>query len=372
MYKLQLVDDKTVDNSGMVVAVVIVMMFLFITVVLVLVSLRFKDQIARVIRQIRKGNGTGPIELQQQRSRPVQLCKFLDHVEKMHRDSNIRFSEEYRLIGQLSPNEPTTAALLPGNKLKNRYTNIMPFDHSRVKLLPIDDDDCSDYINANFIPGLRGPREYIAAQGPLPNTIDDFWRLIWENGVTAVVMLTQCMERGKVKCEEYWPQDPNTTHNVGDLHVTLRSTSVLPDYVIRVMDVTLGNRNRTIHQVHFLKWPDFGCPDKTYLLLNLVAAVRDHTPHNPNNPMLIHCSAGVGRTGTFIALDILLQQIRNDNVKHVDIFGLILKMRDNRCMMVQREPQYIYIFDCLRDFITDEPEDETSIYQNTSSTNCEA
>ncbi|XP_035825658.1 tyrosine-protein phosphatase 10D [Aplysia californica] len=355
-------EEEESNNGSLIMAVVVVSFLLILTVLVVLVSLRFKGHISRAIRRLKSKESPETINLViQQTTRPVSLSKFMEHVEMMHKDSNLLFSEEYKAVTQLSPKESTAVANNPGCRPKNRYTNVLPFDHARVKLLPTDDDDSSDYINASFIPGFRGPREYIAAQGPLPSTTEDFWRMVWENGVTAVVMLTQCVERGKVKCEEYWPADPSTPVYFGDLHVTLRSASVLPDYVIRVMDVKLGNYNRTIHQFHFLKWPDFGCPDKTYLLLNLVAAVRDHTPHNPNHPMLVHCSAGVGRTGTFIALDILLQQIRTDDISTVDIFGLVLSMRKNRPLMVQRENQYIYIYDCLRDAMMDESEDEASV-----------
>ncbi|ESO85747.1 hypothetical protein LOTGIDRAFT_130294, partial [Lottia gigantea] len=252
-------------------------------------------------------------------------------------------------------------------RIKNRYTNVLPFDYTRVKLLPVDDEEESEYINANYLPGYNGKREYIAAQGPLPSTTDDFWRMLWENQVSVVVMLTQCMEKGRVKCEKYWPDSTDPVY-YGDLVVQLRSESNLPDYNIRLflyLCILQGMKSRTIKQFHFLKWPDFGCPEKTWLLLNFVTAVRAHLSNSCTGPIVVHCSAGVGRTGTFIATDMLLQQIPDS--EEIDIFGLVLEMRENRSLMVQTENQYIYIHDCIRDALiddTDEEELEENIYEN--------
>ncbi|XP_025098111.1 receptor-type tyrosine-protein phosphatase delta-like isoform X2 [Pomacea canaliculata] len=175
------------------------------------------------------------------RNRPVKLDEFAEHVDHLHRDSNLAFSEEYKTIKELSREYPTNAAELPACKLKNRYTNILPWDHTRVKLIPTDDEEGSDYINANYLPGYTHRREFIAAQGPLPATIDDFWRMVWENRVCIIVMLTQCVEKGKVKCEKYWPEENEAVFH-GDLVVQVRSQSVLPDYIIRVIDVKMGNQ----------------------------------------------------------------------------------------------------------------------------------
>lgn len=294
------------------------------------------------------------------RNRPVKLASFAQHVEQLHRDSNLGFSEEYKLLKDISREYTTRAADLPACKAKNRYTNILPWDHSRVKLLPTDDEEGSDYTNANYLPGDKHRREFIAAQGPLPATVDDFWRMVWENKVAVIVMLTQCVEKGKVKCEKYWPEEGESVYH-GDLCVQVRSQSVLPDYIIRVIDITLGNHTRMIKHFHFMRWPDHGCPERPAMLLSFVSAVRAHMPHSGSGPTLVHCSAGVGRTGTFIALDQLLQQIRRQS--EVDIFALVLNMRDHRIHMVQTENQYIYIHDCLVDALctdTDEEESEES------------
>ncbi|GAB1603058.1 tyrosine-protein phosphatase 10D-like isoform X2 [Argonauta hians] len=281
-------------------------------------------------------------------SRPVLLAHFHSKVEMMKRDSNLQFCEEFKQLKSSSPAQTHVAAELQANRTKNRYTNILAYDHSRVKLLPLDDDEGSDYINANYIPGYSLVREYIAAQGPLHSTKDDFWRMIWEQNVSIVVMVTMTVERGRVKCEDYWPKGNEPVY-FGDLVVQLKSESNLSDFDIRILDVSLGEKIREVKQFHFLKWPDFGCPQNTSLLINFVQTVRTHMPYINTGPTLVHCSAGVGRTGTFIVIDRLLQHIQYHS--EVDIFGLILELRKYRPNMVQTEDQYIYIYQCIADHL---------------------
>ncbi|GAB6023847.1 hypothetical protein CHUAL_008588 [Chamberlinius hualienensis] len=283
-------------------------------------------------------------------NRPIVVADFESHFEAMSSDSKLRFAIEFEELNALSPMGPFTAALLPENQPKNRWTNILPFDHSRVKLLPIADDITSDYINANYIPGYKSQREYIATQGPLPNTIDDFWRMVWEQGSPMIVMLTQCVERGKIKCEQYWPSDSQQTAYYGDLAITIKSESVLPEFTLRIFDLQLGARVIEVKQCHFTMWPDFGCPESTQMLLNFIRSVSDHTPHlGPTGPVIVHCSAGVGRTGTFIAVDRLMKHVQD--YEAVDVFYLVKDMRKYRNFMVQTEDQYVYIHECIRDFL---------------------
>ncbi|XP_064602809.1 phosphatidylinositol phosphatase PTPRQ-like [Liolophura sinensis] len=283
-----------------------------------------------------------------QRSRPIKLSELESTVLKLKRSSNLGFADEYKDLKELSPKHPHHAADLEVNRSKNRYTNILPFDHSRVKLLPLDDEDGSDYINANYIPGYNSKREYIASQGPLPGTKDDFWRMIWEQNVSLIVMVTKCMEgRGRVKCEQYWPNDDEPVY-FGELIVQRRSESILPEYDIRILDIKLGTVTHTVRQCHMKIWPDFGCPQSPQDLLTFHRAVRKVCPRSMNAPpILVHCSAGVGRTGTYIAVDCLLQQMRDH--QEIDIFGRVLEMREHRSHMVQTEDQYVYIHDCAVD-----------------------
>ncbi|GFY75205.1 phosphatidylinositol phosphatase PTPRQ [Trichonephila inaurata madagascariensis] len=291
---------------------------------------------------------------------------FADHVRLMMTDSHLRFSQEFEALKKNSPKFPCTAAEMEENRPKNRWLNIFPYDHSRVKLLPLGDEPGSDFVNANYIPGYSSLREYIATQGPLANTVDDFWRMIWEQSVSMIVMLTQCVERGKNKCEQYWP-DAGEAKHYGDMQVRTISESMLSSYIIRLFHVQLGSQERRVKQMHFTHWPDFGCPECPDDLINFIRAVRDHLPRFKPGPIIVHCSAGVGRTGTFISVDRLSQQLRNTEA--IDIFGTVMELRHHRINMVQTEDQYIYIHLCIKQLVDDindprQNEYEDAIYSN--------
>ncbi|XP_052810712.1 receptor-type tyrosine-protein phosphatase eta-like isoform X2 [Mya arenaria] len=303
---------------------------------------------------------------------PVKLTEFPDFVEKMHKDSDLLFADAYKAIKEKSPKHPCTVAESQNCRAKNRYTNILSFDHSRVKLRPSDDVDGSDFINANYIPGYTSPREYIATQGPMLATFDDFWRMVWEQNVDTIVMLTKLVEKGRIKCDKYWP-DVNEPVYYGDLVVSVTSESNLSDYTLRIFEIKMKGERRSVRQFAYLKWPDMGCPEDPEMLLEFVKSVKEHNkrPGGAQNagPMIVHCSAGVGRTGTFIVVDHVLQHIRDHD--EVDVYKLVLDMRNHRCNMVQTEDQFIYIHECLKAFITtdedeeeEEPEDE-HLYENT-------
>ncbi|KAG1652515.1 Receptor-type tyrosine-protein phosphatase beta [Nymphon striatum] len=178
----------------------------------------------------------------------VRCCEFKEHVRKLMKDSALLFSTRVHgeVIKERSSNLAMDDAKLEENRRKNRWINILPYDTSRVKLLPIADEPCSDYVNASYIPfgyshtskGFHSQREYIATQGPLPQTVDDFWRLVWEQEVFVIVMVTQCVERGKTKCEQYWPDNQEPEH-YGDLRITMTSESILSNFSIRVFLIQL-------------------------------------------------------------------------------------------------------------------------------------
>ncbi|XP_053398379.1 receptor-type tyrosine-protein phosphatase O-like [Mercenaria mercenaria] len=289
----------------------------------------------------------------------------------MHKDEDLLFADAYKVLKEKSPSHPKTAAEQQCCRPKNRYTNILPFDHSRVKLRPSDDIEGSDYINANYIPGYNSRREYIATQGAMRATLDDFWRMIWEQNVDTIVMLTKLTENRRHKCDKYWPNLGEPVF-YGDLVVSLQSESALSDYIIKIFEVKLKKERKMVRHFSYLKWPDMGCPETPELLLAFVKAVREYTNREKkttSGPTVVHCSAGVGRTGTFIAVDYLLQHIRDHD--EVDIFNLVLEMRNHRLNMVQTEDQYIYIHECLKAFITTDKEEEDGnedehIYVNTA------
>lgn len=184
----------------------------------------------------------------------------------MSADSDFRFSEEFEELKHVGRDQPCTAADLPCNRPKNRFTNILPYDHSRFKLQPVDDEEGSDYINANYVPvseiwisfqregrtiiflfslnqGHNSPREFIVTQGPLHSTRDDFWRMVWESNSRAIVMLTRCIEKGREKCDHYWPVD---THPVyyGDICVTILNETHYPDWSITEFMLCRVSRTR--------------------------------------------------------------------------------------------------------------------------------
>uniref|UniRef100_A0A667ZSV7 protein-tyrosine-phosphatase n=1 Tax=Myripristis murdjan TaxID=586833 RepID=A0A667ZSV7_9TELE len=283
---------------------------------------------------------------------PIKITHFESHYNKLQADSNYLLSAEFEDLKDVGRNQPLDTALLPENRGKNRYNNILPYDSTRVKLSYVDDDPCSDYINASYIPGNNFRREYIATQGPLPGTKDDFWKMVLEQNVHNIVMVTQCVEKGRVKCDHYWPFDHDPLY-YGDLIVQMLSESVLPEWTIREFKICSEeqlNYSRLVRQFHYTVWPDHGVPETTQSLIQFVRTVRDYINRTPGSgPTVAHCSAGVGRTGTFIVLDRVLQQL--DNKDTVDIYGAVFDLRLHRSHMVQTECQYAYLHQCVRDVL---------------------
>uniref|UniRef100_A0A8C8EQH5 protein-tyrosine-phosphatase n=1 Tax=Oncorhynchus tshawytscha TaxID=74940 RepID=A0A8C8EQH5_ONCTS len=267
----------------------------------------------------------------------IPTGKFSDHYHTMSADTNRGFSEEYEDFVPVGTEQTQKAAILEENKNKNRFTNVLPYDWCRVKLTILNNNMSSDYINANYMPGYGNSRQYIAAQGPLPTTVDDFWRMIWEQRVKGVVMVTNCTEGGRTKCEQYWPLD-YTPCLYGDLLVTVRSEKretnwTLREFVVKSRDTS---EERPVKHFHFTAWPDHGVPEGTEALIQFRGLVRQHIESQENSgPTVVHCSAGVGRTGTIIALDVMLQQLERE--KAVGIAAFVHKMRLSRPLMVQTE-----------------------------------
>ncbi|XP_036963340.1 receptor-type tyrosine-protein phosphatase beta-like isoform X3 [Acanthopagrus latus] len=306
-------------------------------------------------------------------SSPIKILNFEWHYNKLQADSNYLLSEEYEDLKDVGRNQPLDSALLPENRGKNRYNNILPYDSTRVKLSYVDDDPCSDYINASYIPGNNFRREYIATQGPLPGTKDDFWKMVWEQNVHNIVMVTQCVEKGRVKCDHYWPFDHDPLY-YGDLIVRMLSESVLPEWTIREFNICSEEQlsfTRLVRQFHYTVWPDHGVPETTQSLIQFVRTVRDYVNRSPGSgPTVVHCSAGVGRTGTFIVLDRVLQQLNTKD--SMDIYGSVFDLRLHRSHMVQTEVQYAYIHQCVRDVLRARKlrceQENCPVYENVSYT----
>ncbi|XP_056307248.1 receptor-type tyrosine-protein phosphatase eta-like [Danio aesculapii] len=294
----------------------------------------------------------------------LRIEDYEEYFKQKCADSNYGFAIEYEELTFVGTAQSKNAALAIENKEKNRYANVLPYDASRVKLLKCE-NTFDDYINANYVPGYNSRKEFIAAQGPLPVTVNEFWRMIWENNVYTIVMLTKCNELGRVKCEKYWPSETDFYHNIS---VTITSEKELDDWTIRDFSIKNVETEETcnVRQFHFTAWPDHGVPQTTEVLLDFRYLVREHmNQYSCTSPTLVHCSAGVGRTGTFIAIDHLISQIERDSM--VDIYGIVNDMRMHRPLMVQTEDQYVYLHQCAYDLIQSRTMSNNLIYQNTAS-----
>ncbi|XP_024912020.1 receptor-type tyrosine-protein phosphatase eta isoform X1 [Cynoglossus semilaevis] len=294
----------------------------------------------------------------------VSIEDYKAYFRKQKADSNCGFAEEFEDLKAVGVGQSKASALMLENKPKNRYNNVLPYDCSRVKLSIIRGRQFDDYINANYMPGYNSRKEFIAAQGPLPATVCDFWRMIWEKNVLTLVMLTRCNEQGRVKCEQYWGPGQMDYDNIT---VTLISEIPLEDWTLR--DFEIKNlktaETRVVRQFHFTAWPDHGVPETTEVLIDFRHLVREHMDqYSQHSPTVIHCSAGVGRTGTLMALDTLIFQIERKN--SVDIFGIVHELRMHRPLMVQTEDQYVFLHQCAMDIIKARTGTNVDlIYQNT-------
>ncbi|KAL1129262.1 hypothetical protein AAG570_013791 [Ranatra chinensis] len=276
---------------------------------------------------------------------PIHLTELANHIERLKANDNLKFSQEYESI---EPGQQFTwdHSNMEVNKPKNRYANVIAYDHSRVILQPVDGIPGSDYINANYCDGYRKHNAYVATQGPLPETCGDFWRMCWELRTATIVMMTKLEERTRIKCDQYWPARGTETY--GTITVTLSEVQELATYCIRTFNINRGgsSERREVKQLQFTAWPDHGVPDHPAPFLQFLRRVRGvNAASECTGPLVVHCSAGVGRTGCFIVIDSMIERMRHE--KTLDIYGHVTCLRAQRNYMVQTEDQYIFIHDAL-------------------------
>ncbi|XP_017320619.3 phosphatidylinositol phosphatase PTPRQ isoform X1 [Ictalurus punctatus] len=295
--------------------------------------------------------------------KPISKKAFIQHVEDLCANDNAKFHEEFAELPKLLHDLATSDADLPWNRSKNRFTNIKPYNNNRVKLLSEPGIPGSDYINASFVSGYLCPNEFIATQGPLPGTVADFWRMIWETRTKTIAMLTQCFEKGRIRCHQYWPEDNKPVTVFGDIIITKLTEDVHPDWTVRVLRVEKHGDYMVVHHFNYTSWPEHGVPESSSTLIQFVKAVRSNRGHD-NATIVVHCSAGVGRTGVFIALDHLIQHIRDHDF--VDVYGLVAELRSERMCMVQNLAQYMFLYQSTLDLLTSKGNSQSIWFVNYS------
>ncbi|KAI7806436.1 tyrosine-protein phosphatase non-receptor type 6 isoform X2 [Triplophysa rosa] len=249
----------------------------------------------------------------------------------------------------------------PENKSKNRYKNILPFDETRVIMENADPNVVgSDYINANYVTNklmdIDHQKVYIACQGCLATTVKDFWQMAWQEKSRVIVMTTREVEKGRNKCVPYWPTTQGETMEAGRYLVTLLSEKDAADYKVRVIELSAPHRKepaRTIWHYQYLSWPDHGVPQEPGGVLSFLEQVNiRQNEFSSYGPMIIHCSAGIGRTGTIVVIDMLVDVIDAKGLDcDIDIQKCIQMVREQRSGMVQTEAQYKFIYMAVLQYI---------------------
>ncbi|XP_060530438.1 tyrosine-protein phosphatase 10D-like isoform X2 [Cylas formicarius] len=293
----------------------------------------------------------------------VEYCKRLEENPDELKSQYTELCEESKLICE---SMETVFARKPENKRKNRYTNILPYDHTRVRL-NIDEDDemCTDYINASYIKGFSGEAEYIATQGPLPSTCRDFWKMVLQENISMIVMVSRFIENNKEKCYKYFPNNHEHMQIGDDIEVRCCTELHFGIYCVRGLQVKKDLKQLSVTHMQFLEWPDFGVPSDTENMLLFCHQFQERWKYT-GGMAIVHCSAGVGRTGTLIAMDILLRTIKAG--KNINVFNTVLELRKQRINMVQTEKQYMYIYSLIKSIIEhpacDEEYIEEHFYEN--------
>ncbi|XP_077332218.1 tyrosine-protein phosphatase non-receptor type 9-like isoform X2 [Lithobates pipiens] len=283
----------------------------------------------------------------------MTVLGLVQHVKRMKKRG---IFQEYEEIRKESPVGIFDVSKKPYNQSKNRYSDVLCLDQSRVKLGLIGTDETTDYINASFMDGYKRKNAYIATQGPLPKTFDDFWRMVWEQRVLIIVMTTRVIERGRIKCGQYWPLEAGRSEDSGHFIIRNIHIDLFQDFKLTHLDLynKQTDESRSVAHYQYMSWPDFGVPKSASAMLDFRAQVKQHqavavqamgsewTGHPAGPPIVIHCSAGIGRTGTFCTLDICLSRL--ENIGTVDVLQTVKRMRTQRAFSIQTWDQYYFCY----------------------------
>uniref|UniRef100_A0A8C8EPX3 Receptor-type tyrosine-protein phosphatase alpha n=1 Tax=Oncorhynchus tshawytscha TaxID=74940 RepID=A0A8C8EPX3_ONCTS len=283
----------------------------------------------------------------------LEVTSLESHLAKLYAPSAAGcggMEAEFKKLTSIKiQNDKMRTGNLPANMKKNRVLQIIPYEFNRV-IIPVKrGEENTDYVNASFIDGYRQKDSYMASQGPLQHTIEDFWRMIWEWRSCSIVMLTELEERGQEKCAQYWPSDGVMV--CGDISIELKKEEESESYTVRDLLVTNNRENkaRTVRQFHFHGWPEVGIPSDGKGMINIIAAVQKQQQQSGNHPITVHCSAGAGRTGTFCALSTVLERVKAEAI--LDVFQTVKSLRLQRPHMVQTLEQYEFCYKVVQEYI---------------------
>jgi len=270
--------------------------------------------------------------------------------------------KEFELLNQLKPGLKVMdffqmCTLYPSatsceNFQRNRYKDVLPEERTRVKLHNLQDD--SDYINANFISGHK--EQYISCQAPLPNTTSHFWSMIWEQQSSVIIMLTRTVEGERKKADVYWPTEEGETLKFDTLSVTLKTVIKLTYITVRLVSLKLAEEEREVVHLHYTEWPDFGVPETTHKIRELIRLMNFYKERAESKelkgPIVTHCSAGIGRCGTYLGILISLEKLlEGESYENIDLVDIVSSMRSSRNGMVQTDSQYKFIYQVLDDIV---------------------
>uniref|UniRef100_A0AAQ6AN40 protein-tyrosine-phosphatase n=1 Tax=Amphiprion ocellaris TaxID=80972 RepID=A0AAQ6AN40_AMPOC len=284
----------------------------------------------------------------------LDVSSLEGHLHKLHNTfangDRVGLEEEFKKLTNMRiMKENMRTGNLPANMKKNRVLQIIPYDFNRVILSMRRGQEFTDYINASFIDGYRQKDYFIATQGPLPHTVEDFWRMVWEWKCHSIVMLTELQEREQDKCCQYWPTEDSVTY--GDYTVELKGDTLCETFSLRDLVLTFvpEKQTRVIRHFHFHGWPEIGIPAEGKGMIDIIASVQRQQQQSGNHPIVVHCSAGAGRTGTFIALSNILERVKAEGL--LDVFQTVKSLRMQRPHMVQTVEQYDFCYRVVQDFV---------------------